>query len=192
MHLRRFLIPILLPTLLIVSIGAIHLYRTEVRTEVDRFIETVSFPFKLARLLAEPAPPEILMPVEGARVRSVADTWGGARPDGRSHEGQDIFAARGTPIRPAARGYIVRVGENTLGGKVVFILGSGARGYYYAHLDGFGPAATIGSFVETEDVIGYVGNTGNAERTSPHLHFGVYQDGEPVNPLPLLIDRSPP
>lgn len=129
------------------------------------------------------------MPVDGVRVRDIADTWGSARSEGRRHEGQDIFAERGTPVRPSARGYVVRVGENRLGGNIVFVLGAGARGYYYAHLDAHGPDAVIGRLVSPESVIGYVGNTGNAERTSPHLHLGVYEDGQPRNPLPLLSDR---
>lgn len=142
-------------------------------------------------LLAMKAPEEkIVMPVKGARRNQIADTWGAARGEGRTHSGQDIFAKRGTPVLSATEGYVLKVGENTLGGKVVFILGAGGRRYYYAHLDDYAPGLQAGDYVTTESVIGYVGTSGNAKGTPPHLHFGVYGAGGAINPLPLLTDRN--
>lgn len=152
------------------------------------FLEAALLPFKIAELVAEPVDATLTMPVEGARVRDISDTWGEARGSARTHEGQDIFAARGTPVHPVTRGYVMRVGNNELGGNVVFVLGAGGQGYYYAHLETHGPEALMGTLVTEESVIGYVGSTGNASGTPPHLHLGVYTREGPVNPLPLLVD----
>ena len=145
-----------------------------------------ALPFRLAALYARAPDARLSMPVEGASVKAVADTWHAPRPGGRRHEGQDIFAGRGTPVRPAAAGYVVRLGENDLGGKVVFVVGAGGRTYYYAHLDAHAEGLAAGDYVTPADVIGRVGTTGNAAGTPPHLHFGVYERGGALDPLPLL------
>ena len=148
-----------------------------------------TLPFKVALLAAREPDRELSVPVEGVRVKQIGDSWHAARSGGRLHEGQDIFAKRGTPVRPAAEGYVVRVGESALGGKTVWVVGAGGRRYYYAHLDSYAEALAVGDYVTGESVLGYVGTTGNAAGTSPHLHFGVYATGGAVNPLPLLKDR---
>ncbi len=132
----------------------------------------------------------LAMPVKGIRTKQIADTWGAARSNGRAHSGQDIFAKRGTPVFSATEGYVLRVGESDLGGKVVFVLGAGGRRYYYAHLDDFAPELKAGDFVTTDTLLGYVGTTGNAKNTPPHLHFGVYGTSGALNPLTLLADRT--
>ncbi|HEX5708761.1 MAG TPA: M23 family metallopeptidase [Pyrinomonadaceae bacterium] len=149
-----------------------------------------TLPFNVARLYAREPDTELSMPVEGARVGGVSDTWHAERPDGRRHEGQDIFARRGTPVRSATEGYVVRVGESPLGGKTVFVMGAGGRAYYYAHLDRHAEDLAAGAYVTTETVLGYVGTTGNATGTPPHLHFGVYTPEGALNPLPILKDRG--
>lgn len=128
--------------------------------------------------------------MEGVRVKQINNTWHASRSGGRLHEGQDIFAKRGAVIRSAADGYIVRIGENPLGGKTVYVLGAGGRSYYYAHLDAYAPNLTVGDPVTRETVLGYVGTTGNAVGTPPHLHFGVYTSAGALNPLPLLTNSS--
>ncbi|HZI19296.1 MAG TPA: M23 family metallopeptidase [Pyrinomonadaceae bacterium] len=160
--------------------------RTEQAGVLGDLARRVALPFKLAALYAREPDASLSMPVEGASAGSVTDTWHAPRSGGRRHEGQDIFARRGTAVRPAAAGYVVRVGENELGGKVVFVVGAGGRTYYYAHLDAHAEGLAAGRHVTPEDVIGYVGTTGNAAGTPPHLHFGVYDRGEALNPLPLL------
>lgn len=138
---------------------------------------------------------QLLMPVAGVRTSQVADTWGAPRGGGRRHEGQDIFAPRGTPIYAATEGYVWRKGTSNLGGTVVWLVGAGARRYYYAHLDAYG-AIEEGDFVTPDTIIGYVGNTGNAITTPPHLHFGVYYGSRNtcnrivIDPLPLLVNRD--
>ena len=72
------------------------------------------------------------------------------------------------------------------------IAGAGGRYYYYAHLDSYARGLAIGDRVTTRTVLGYVGTTGNAAGTPPHLHFGVYTANGAINPLPLLVDRSKP
>jgi peptidoglycan LD-endopeptidase LytH len=144
-----------------------------------------------------PATPDsyLLMPVAEVRVRQVADTWGAPRGGGRLHEGQDIFAPRGTPIYAAADGFVWRMGYGRLGGNYLFVVGAGGRRYYYAHLEAYAEGLNVGDYVTRETVIGFVGNTGNALATPPHLHFGIYAgsrrtcDYAVINPLPLLKDR---
>jgi murein DD-endopeptidase MepM/ murein hydrolase activator NlpD len=143
-------------------------------------------PFRLAKLQIQPPDEALAMPVRGATLRSVRDTWHAARPGDRRHEGQDIFAPRGTPVVSSTRGVVTRVGENTLGGKVVFVAGAGARSYYYAHLDAWAESLSAGDWVEPGTVLGYTGTTGNARGTPPHLHFGVYGAGGAIDPYPML------
>ena len=148
-----------------------------------------TLPFKVALLSAKEADRELIVPVEGVPAGRVSNTWHAPRPGGRLHEGQDIFAARGTAVRSATEGYVIRVGENSLGGNTIFVAGAGGRSYYYAHLDSYAPGLAVGDYVTPETVLGYVGTTGNAAGTAPHLHFGVYTAGGALDPLPLLTDR---
>lgn len=137
------------------------------------------------------------LPVDGLRVRQIADTWGGPRSGGRRHEGQDLFAPTGTKIRSATDGWIWRIGERTLGGLTITVVGGGGRRYYYAHLSAYADVVE-GQRVTPDTVIGYVGATGNARSTPPHLHLGVYASQDPedpcgwdaIDPLPLLVDRD--
>jgi len=137
------------------------------------------------RLAAMPAPSALAMPVAGLRPAALRDTWHAARGGGRRHEGIDIFAARGTAVRASTEGIVLRVGTNRLGGQVVWMLGPGGQRHYYAHLDRFSDVAP-GMRVEQGRVLGYVGNTGNARTTPPHLHYGVYGVNGALNPYPLL------
>jgi murein DD-endopeptidase MepM/ murein hydrolase activator NlpD len=126
-------------------------------------------------------------PVEGAKQRDIGSVFGDPRDGGaRRHHGVDIFAKKGTPITAVIDGY-VRTGTGGLGGKYIWLSGGmfglGSARYYYAHLDDF--AVESGDKVKKGEVIGYVGNTGNARTTPPHLHFGIYAGG-PVDPEPFL------
>ncbi len=136
--------------------------------------------------------PSLAFPVQGRSRGAVQSFWGANRDGGaRAHEGIDIFAPRGTPALAAADGVVRWVGENRLGGNVVF-LADPERGHslYYAHLDR--QAVTTGQQVRAGDTLGFVGNTGNARTTSPHLHFGVYRAGEgAVDPFPYVDTRRP-
>jgi murein DD-endopeptidase MepM/ murein hydrolase activator NlpD len=132
-------------------------------------------------------------PVEGLSTRAILSVFGDPRDAGRrNHHGVDIFAPRGTPVLAAVDGR-VRIGASDRGGNVVWLSPtSGARRrFYYAHLHGW--AVENGTRVRAGQVLGYVGNTGNARTTRPHLHFGVYDRG-PVDPYPYLVadDAQPP
>lgn len=72
------------------------------------------------------------------------------------------------------------------------MISSGGRVYYYAHLDAYAPGLEVGDRVSINTLLGFVGTTGNAQGTPPHLHFGVYTFGGAINPLPLLTDRPAP
>ena len=137
------------------------------------------------RLGAMPAPTVLPVPVAGVEPSRLADTWGGARSEGRRHEGIDIFARRGTPVLAATEGIVLRVGSNRLGGQVVTVLGPGGQRHYYAHLDSYGDVRP-GMRIDAGKIVGYVGNTGNAATTPSHLHYGIYTAQGAINPYPLL------
>jgi murein DD-endopeptidase MepM/ murein hydrolase activator NlpD len=128
-------------------------------------------------------------PVERVTARAVGGGFGEGRDRGRRrHEGVDIFAPRGTPVVAAADGWITAQTTNRLGGNVVWVWSLRPRiALYYAHLDRH--AVSPGDRVRAGDVLGYVGNTGNARGTAPHLHFGVYAPpAGAVDPLPFVCD----
>jgi len=147
---------------------------------------------RVARLYTQSPDSRLAMPLENLSRKAISDTWQAPRGVGRRHEGQDIFAPRGTPILSATNGFIYKIGENNLGGQTVWVIGSGGRVYYYAHLDSYAKGIAVGDRVTTRTVLGYVGTTGNAQGTPPHLHFGVYTTTGAINPLPLLTDRIAP
>jgi len=143
------------------------------------------------RLSEDAAPAHLPSPIAAPRSSRLVDSWGGPRSGGRRHEGIDIFAPKGTPVVSTTRGIVTRVGTNRLGGQIVGVLGPGFEWHYYAHLDRFGTFRK-GDIVSPGDVLGYVGNTGNARGTRPHLHYGIYR-GAAENPYPrLVIDSAPP
>lgn len=126
--------------------------------------------------------PSLAFPVQNGRARDIGSRYGAPRDGGtRDHHGIDIFAARGTPALAAAEAYVSRVDTTPRGGYVVWLRDTRGNALYYAHLDR--QAVTEGTRVEPGDTVGFVGNTGNARTTPPHLHFGVYRRGEgPVDP----------
>lgn len=121
------------------------------------------------------SPGTLLVPVVGVKRAALHSSWNEPRSGGRKHAGIDIFAHRGTPVVAAAEGIVVRIGTtDRLGGNTVWVAGKPSTLYYYAHLDHFQKGLRVGDHVEAGDVLGYVGNTGNARTTPPHLHFGMY------------------
>ena len=143
---------------------------------------TSSHNFSL-KLITEPT---LTFPVSGKDNKAIQSFWGATRSGGtRSHEGIDIFAKRGTPVIAATNGYITSTGNRGLGGKQVWQRdGLFGASLYYAHLDSI--AVSQGNRVKTGDTLGYVGNTGNAKATSPHLHFGIYTSSGAIDPLPFV------
>lgn len=136
------------------------------------------------------------VPVEGVGINKLRDSFGAPRSGGRKHMGIDIFAPQGTTVRATAAGTIIGLHLAGKGGISVYQLdASGKYVYYYAHLNGHAPDLTRGMRVEQGRLIGYVGSTGNAEKTSPHLHFEIQQvqrgdarwRGDAINPYPALM-----
>ena len=147
-------------------------------------------PLAYWQLGREPLPAQLPVPVQGIRPAQLGDTWGAARSGGRQHQGIDIFAQKGTPVLANTHGVILSVGQNSLGGQVVWLLGPDMTRHYYAHLSEYG-SYQAGDWVIAGDILGYVGNTGNARTTPPHLHYGIYRNGQgAINPYPLLTSRS--
>jgi peptidoglycan LD-endopeptidase LytH len=134
----------------------------------------------------------LLFPVAGADLGAVGSWYGDPRDAGaRGHEGLDIFAPRGTPVLAAAGGRVTSARSTPVGGKVVWVEDAdGDLTYYYAHLDEYHVRA--GQWVSAGDVLGTVGNTGNARGVRPHLHFGVYRPGRvALDPAPWLAAGQP-
>jgi len=100
------------------------------------------------------------------------------------HQGIDIAAPKGTPIFPTAPGKVTRVANEGKGGLVVYIQHKDGYRSFYAHLDS--TSVNVGDVVNNTTKIGTVGNTGNANITSPHLHFQVWKDNKIINPASLF------
>lgn len=131
--------------------------------------------------------PSLAFPVSGKGNAAAQSFWGAPRDGGkRSHEGVDIFAPTGTELIAITDGTVKRVKEGGLGGKVVWLYAPDEDlSLYYAHLNE--QLVSEGQRVSKGDVIGTVGQTGNARTTPPHLHFGIYPGGRsPVDPWPYI------
>ena len=129
------------------------------------------------------AGPSLAFPVSPKVKPYIGSYFGAGRDRGeRKHEGIDIFAPAHSPAVAAAEGVVTNVGENTLGGKVIFMRpDKSSFNLYYAHLDS--QIAVEGQRVKTGDILGLTGNTGNARFTPSHLHFGIYTTSGAIDPL---------
>jgi murein DD-endopeptidase MepM/ murein hydrolase activator NlpD len=131
------------------------------------------------------------------------DSWGARRPGGRRHQGIDIHSPKGTPVVAVADGFVIAMKWHRDSGFYIKIAHADGWVSAYVHLnndtpgtdDGnggesaaFAPGVGIGSFVRAGDLIGYVGDSGNAEGTIPHTHFALERDGSKINPYPLLVE----
>jgi murein DD-endopeptidase MepM/ murein hydrolase activator NlpD len=146
-------------------------------------------------------------PHETAIVR-FSDTWGASRSGGRSHTGTDIMSPKGTWVVAVDDGIVERLDWNRLSGWNIMIRHADGWTSHYLHLnndtpgtdDGEGGEETafvegldVGSFVKAGDVVGFVGDSGNAEHTGSHTHFELHIDGKKVDPYPFLeeaMDRK--
>jgi murein DD-endopeptidase MepM/ murein hydrolase activator NlpD len=120
---------------------------------------------------------------------SIADDWGGPRQIG-PHQGNDVFAPFGTPVLAVADGTVGKVGTLPISGNRLWVYTDGGDAFFYAHMSAFSRAAVTGKRVKAGTVLGFVGNTGDAEPTPPHLHFEVHPGGEEedaINPHPILL-----
>lgn len=134
--------------------------------------------------------PTYLFPVSSGKNADIGSYWGDIRDGGkRDHQGIDIFAPRGTPVIATTNGNIGYSGEKGLGGKQVWLRDPKRRqSLYYAHLDSIIPGLNR---VKIGDTLGFVGNTGNAKTTPPHLHFGIYKGGSgAIDPIGFVYQTE--
>ncbi|SSY80494.1 Glycyl-glycine endopeptidase ALE-1 precursor [Alysiella crassa] len=143
---------------------------------------------QIAKLWLQPLPSANSLPNPVPKQRFI-DTWGAPRGGGRKHEGVDIFAKRGTPVVSNIDGVVWKMENNRLGGTSVWLIGAGGAFHYYTHLHKYADIQLY-QYVKQGQVIAYVGNTGNARTTPPHLHYGIYVNGKAINPYPLLNKKS--
>jgi murein DD-endopeptidase MepM/ murein hydrolase activator NlpD len=141
----------------------------------------------------------LVVPVQGVLRGSLQDTFAATRGGGRSHKALDIMAPWGTPVLAADDGRLEKISSNRAGGLSAYQSEpSGRFIYYYAHLAGYADGLKEGQMLHRGDVIGYVGTTGNAPATAPHLHFqvmlleqkGRWWGGEAVNPYAALAQGN--
>lgn len=141
----------------------------------------------------KPIPPDLqpqlsekgyVFPVYGQAWFS--DSFAAPRADTGWHHGIDIFASMGTPVLAVADGTVYSVGWNNLGGNRLWLRDGDGNEFYYAHLSAYSPLAVNRQRVTAGAVLGFVGNSGDAITTPPHLHFEVH----PSVLLPLGYDRS--
>jgi len=103
------------------------------------------------------------------------------------HEGVDLFATAGTPVSACVDGVVAKLANGTIGGISFWLTGDDGITYYYGHLRGYAPGIVAGTRVQVGDVLGYVGDSGVAQGTSPHLHFEMHPGGgPPVSPKAVL------
>jgi murein DD-endopeptidase MepM/ murein hydrolase activator NlpD len=135
----------------------------------------------------------LIVPIAGVASDDLVDSWGAPRAGGRKHQGIDIMAPAGTPVMAAAAGRILKLFKSAKGGTTIYQSDpSGRYVLYYAHLQAYAPGLKQGQTVAQGEVIGAVGQTGNA--TTPHLHFeiqrasasGKWWRGTAVNPYLAL------
>lgn len=154
-----------------------------------------------ARATAEP-PFELTFPQEPSKTW-FSSSFGDHRSGGRSHKGNDLIAPRMTEVYAAAAGTVIHVGTNRLSGRNVRIEHQDGWTSHYVHLnndnpgtdDGdapwaltVAPGVEVGMHVEAGQLIAWVGDSGNAESTTPHTHFELRVDDRPINPFSLLND----
>jgi murein DD-endopeptidase MepM/ murein hydrolase activator NlpD len=137
----------------------------------------------------------LIIPVAGVRPDQLLDTFADSRSEGRVHDAIDIPAAAGTPVLATADGEVLKLFHSDLGGITIYQLSADKKLiFYYAHLQRYADHLAEGNSVRQGDVIGYVGDTGNAGTGNYHLHFSIsitpdpkrYWEGTNINPYPLL------
>ena len=130
--------------------------------------------------------PGALFPVRG--TVEFTDTFGAYRADmkGHRHEGNDLFAKMGTPIVAVLAGTI-EYSTYGIGGNNARLTDAAGDYFYYAHMERFAAGLKTGDHVAKGQVIGYVGETGDAAGTSPHCHFEIHPGGgAAIDPYPYL------
>ncbi len=140
----------------------------------------------------------LLIPVQGVAANQLHDSFYEGRSEGRTHEALDIMAPKDTPVLATTDGVIRKLHESVRGGIMIYEMDpSGLYVYYYGHLSRYADGLSENKQVKRGEIIGYVGDTGNAGAGNYHLHFGIskcsapgkWYGGDPINPFPLLGGR---
>lgn len=167
-------------------------------TAAGRSAQSLLPRFTRVRTLLRAIPLE--MPVAGVRRTALRDSYAEGRSEGRVHQAIDIFAPLGTPVVAAADGRILRFDEGARGGNSIYQLATDGRTrFYYAHLSRYASGLKAGDAVRRGQVIGYVGDTGNAQPGDYQLHFSIavlrslrrWWEGDNLNPYPYLRGDAP-
>lgn len=150
-------------------------------------------------ITAEKLPSGLVLPVQGVRVDQLTDTWGQSREGGkRAHQAIDIMAPGGTLVLSALPGTVEKLFSSERGGITAYVrTDDGQWTLYYAHLQGYAAGLAEGQHVKQGQVIGYVGDTGDAGPGNTHLHFAInrmapgerWWQGTAINPYPILAGK---
>lgn len=132
-------------------------------------------------------PEKIVIPVQGATASDWNHNTFWYTPWGKSgvHKGIDIFGTKGTPVVAAVSGIVLYSGKLGRGGKVVAILGPKWRVHYFAHLESY--TVSAGGYASINEVIGSLGDTGNAAGKQPHVHYSIVS----LLPMPWRVTTEP-
>jgi peptidoglycan LD-endopeptidase LytH len=137
----------------------------------------------------------LIIPVDGVRAEQLSRQFADERGASRRHEAIDILAPRDTPVRAVEDGTVARLFYSKAGGITVYQFDPSSNFcYYYAHLERYAAGLREGDRVRQGQVIGYVGISGNAPKTTPHLHFAIFRltdarrwwEGTPIDPYDVL------
>ncbi len=148
-----------------------------------------------------PSAKAIFPPIENLKAADILDTFSQGRSGGRTHQATDIMEPRGTPVRAMVDGTIMKLFLSKPGGNTVYQFDDAQQYcYYYAHLDKYADGIQEGQHVSRGTVIGYVGSTGDADPSAPHLHLAInvlapdkhWWQGTPINPHPILMQTLDP
>ncbi|HEX5732307.1 MAG TPA: M23 family metallopeptidase [Blastocatellia bacterium] len=141
----------------------------------------------------------LLIPVAGVTIGQLRDSFLDSRSEGRTHQALDIMASLDTPVLATDDGKVMKLNQSDRGGIMIYQSDpSGNYVYYYGHLSRYADGLSDGKHVKRGEVIGYVGDTGNAGAGNYHLHFGIskmrapgkWSGGDPINPYPLLARKQ--
>lgn len=139
----------------------------------------------------------LTIPVQGIKAEELRPDFYDDRGQ-RGHEAIDIVAGRGQPVIAVEDGRIAKLFTSVRGGLTIYQFDPSEKyAYYYAHLDRYAFGVSEGKSVTRGEVIGYVGSTGNADPSSPHLHFAIFilgpekqwWKGEAIDPYPALAQH---
>ncbi len=123
-----------------------------------------------------------------AKTARAADEFGAPRALTGSHEGNDVFGPFGAPVLAVTDGELFKVGTLPISGNRLWLRSDAGDEFFYAHLSAFSPDAVNGRRVKSGQVLGFTGNTGDAEPTPPHVHFEIHPGGgDAIDPHPILI-----